>query len=259
MVVRALIPVRRLSVGLLALALLWPLAGAAQTATPPQTPVAVQAPAPAAGAAKLNALAGVWDGAAQTPNGEMPIRMTLAVRDGKLTGGIEMAMGTLPVTSAALNGDLLELGFDLQGEAGTISARVSGDRVEGSWSAGGNSGGFAVARTPTPGAGAAGPAQAADPISGEWEGAVDISGQSMAFTLTLTVAGGAVTGDIASAAGKVPLTASTWKDGTLTLTFPYMGGEPVSMGGQIVDGKLTGSVNYNNGELLGAWTAVKKK
>ena len=64
--------------------------------------------------------------------------------------------------------------------------------------------------------------------------------------------------EIMLAMGKVPLTSGSWKDGVLAITFPYTGGEPVSMGGTIQDGKLVGVFDYNSGEIQGTWTAERK-
>jgi hypothetical protein len=58
--------------------------------------------------------------------------------------------------------------------------------------------------------------------------------------------------------GRVPLTSGSWKDGTLAIAFPYAGGEPVSMGAKLQDGKLIGVFDYNAGEIQGTWSASKK-
>jgi hypothetical protein len=100
--------------------------------------------------------------------------------------------------------------------------------------------------------------QAADLVTGEWNGEASVQGQPMPITLTLKLEGEVVTGEIMSAAGKVPLTSGSWKAGVLTISFPYSGGEPVSMVGKIEDGKLSGMFDYNGGEMQGTWTAVRK-
>jgi hypothetical protein len=105
---------------------------------------------------------------------------------------------------------------------------------------------------------ATGSAQAADPITGEWNGEAVVPGQPMPITLYLKLEGETVTGEIMSAIGKVPLTSGSWKDGALAITFPYAGGEPVSMAGKIVEGKLVGVFDYNGGEIQGTWTASRK-
>jgi hypothetical protein len=109
------------------------------------------------------------------------------------------------------------------------------------------------------GAQATGAAQSADPITGEWVGEADVQGQSMPIALYLKLDGEMVTGEIESAVGRVPLTSGSWKESVLVITFPYAGGEPVSMGGQIQDGKLVGVFDYNGGEVQGTWTAVRRQ
>ncbi|MEI6666828.1 MAG: hypothetical protein WCP29_01630 [Acidobacteriota bacterium] len=289
MVVRPLIPVRVVLLGVVALTAfvtgaLGPEVAAAQTTpakptvaakpTPvPSKPAAAPVPAavvpkaevaPRAAAAattaktSLAALAGAWDGIATTPGGDMPIHVVLAYQGGTLTGAIESQLGTIGVTGAALSGEALELGIDMQGASGSLSGKIAGDKYEGLWSVNGETGPFAVTRVAGGSAKPAGPAASADPISGDWSGDVSIGGQIMAFTLTLTLKGEAVAGDISSAAGTVPLTSGRWRDGMLELVFPYMSGEAVSMAGKIADGKLTGTVDYNKGEMQGTWAAVKK-
>jgi hypothetical protein len=100
---------------------------------------------------------------------------------------------------------------------------------------------------------------AGDPISGEWVGEVMIGGEAMPFSMVLRLSGDTVTGEITSSMGKTPLASGGWKDGTLLLAFPYVGGEPVSMGGQVQDGKLAGVIDYNRGEATGTWSASRKQ
>jgi len=120
-----------------------------ETAKPADPAAKPDAPAtPAAGKLTLESLAGTWDGVAQTPNGDMPVHAVLALQDGKITGTIETQMGVLTITSATLTGEVFELGFDLQGSAGGLSGKVAGEKYEGSWTVGADSGPFAMARVP---------------------------------------------------------------------------------------------------------------
>ena len=222
--------------------------------------LALAAPAwPAAAAAQggqpvtLESFAGAWEGSAQTPNGEVSLRSTFKVQDGKLAGAIESSMGPIPVVDSVLADGKLTITFDLQGGRGTLGCVLKGDRIEGIWELGGNSGTFSLAR---PAAGA--PAAPGDPISGTWSGEVDIAGQVMPFSMELKLGGDTVTGDMISAAGRVPLTSGSWKDGALQLNFPYTAGEPITMGAKLQDGKLVGVVDYNRSEATGTWTASRK-
>jgi hypothetical protein len=216
-----------------------------------QPPVA--AAAQAAQPATIDAFAGVWEGSAQTPNGDVSLRAVFSVQEGKLGGTIESSMGQITVVASAFADGKLTLSIDLQGGAGTLGCQLTGNRIEGIWEYGSDTGPFWLARPGTADGGGA-----AEPISGTWAGEVDIAGQIVPFSMDLRLSGEAVTGEMISAAGKVPLASGSWKDGALQLAFPYTGGEPVVMGARIQDGRLVGLVDYNRGEASGTWTAAKK-
>ena len=201
----------------------------------------------------LESFAGAWEGAAQTPNGEVALRSAFKVEGGKLVGTIESSMGPIPVTASALEGDKLLLTIDFQGASGTLACKVQGNRMDGVWAIGENTGSFWLAR-----GGSAG-AAAGDSVVGTWAGEVEIAGQVMPFSLVLRATGEALAGEVTSAAGAVPLGSASWKDGTLQLAFPYTAGEPVTMTAQLKDGKLFGAVDYNKGEAVGTWTASRKQ
>jgi hypothetical protein len=213
-------------------------------------PAAAQAGQPVT----LESYAGVWEGAAQTPDGDVSLRATFTIQDGKLGGVIESSMGPIPVVASTLADGKLTMTIDFRGGPGTLGCRLQGDRIEGVWEVGGNTGPFSLAR---PGTGSG--ARAGDPISGTWAGEVDIAGQLMPFSMELRLSGEAVSGDVTSAAGKAPLASGSWRDGALQLGFPYTGGEPVTMGGKLQDGKLVGVVDYNSGEATGTWTASRRQ
>ena len=201
----------------------------------------------------LQAFSGLWEGVAQTPNGDVQLRAAFTVQDGKLGGTIDSSMGMIAIVTSAFADEKLTLTVDLQGGTATLGLKLQGNRIEGVWEVGSDTGPFWLAR---PGAGTAG--STADPIGGTWAGEVDIAGQIMPFSMELRVSGDTVAGEMISAAGKVPLTSGSWKDGALQLGFPYTGGEPVVMGARLQDGKLVGVVDYNRGEATGTWTASKK-
>ena len=201
----------------------------------------------------IESFAGAWEGSAQTPNGEVSLRAVFKVQDGTLGGTIESSMGLITVVTSAFADGTLTLTVDLQGGAATLGLKLQGTRIAGIWEVGSDTGPFWLAR---PGAGQA--VDAGDPVSGTWAGEVEIAGQVMPFSMELRVSGGTVAGEMISAAGKVPLTGGSWKDGALQLAFPYTGGEPVAMGAKLQDGKLVGVVDYNGGEATGTWSAAKK-
>jgi hypothetical protein len=210
--------------------------------------VAAEAPAQPV---TLESFAGTWEGAAQTPDGDVSLRSVFAVAGGKLTGTIESAMGPIPVTTAAMQADVLVMTIDFQGAAGKLTCALRGSRLEGVWELGSNSGTFWLAR---PGAAAA----RGDSLAGSWAGEVQLAGQAVAFMLTLRESAGALAGEIGSSEGSVPLSKAAWADGTLQLEFTYVGGQPVAMSGKLDGGKLVGTIDFNKGEAAGTWTAAKK-
>lgn len=203
---------------------------------------------------KAEDLVGAWEGLSKGTNGELPIRLDLTYSDGKFGGTVNTPIMLVSIASGSLQGDALTLTLDAQGMTGTLSAKVVPGKIEGSWHVSSETGTVALSR-----AAATPPASGNDPISGDWTGEATAMGQPMPFTMTLTLRGETVTGEIVGASGRVPLTSGTWKDGTLTIAFTYVGGEPVSMGGKLDGGKLVGVLDYNSGEVQGTWFAARKQ
>ena len=204
-------------------------------------------------AGTIESLAGVWEGTAQTPQGDAALKAVFAVADGKLGGTIESSMGPIGISSSSLVDGKLTIGIEYEGSAGTLSGTVRGSSIEGVWEVAGASGTFVLRRPAAGGLDAA-----ADGVSGAWEGEAVVAGQVAPFVLTLRMTGETLTGEISSPAGATPLTSATWKDGTLRVAFPYAAGEPIAMSGELKDGKLAGVVDYNGGEASGTFTAARK-
>lgn len=208
---------------------------------------------------KPETLVGRYEGTAVGPDGAaMALFVELKYTDGRFSGYVDAQAAQVSVLGGSLEGDLLTLTIDAGGMAGVMRGKVVDRRIDGTWTLGDMAGSFAIEKVGTSGDTVTASSTASDEISGAWLGEADVQGQAMPFMLTLKLDGETVSGDIESAMGKVPLTGGQWKDGTLTLTFPYVGGEPVSMGAQLKDGKLQGVVDYNTGELQGTWVASKK-
>ena len=212
-------------------------------------PGAAQVPSPGT----AESVVGPWEGTAQTPDGPVTLKAAFTLTDGKLGGTVESSLGPIAVQSVSYANGKLTVGIEYQGSAGTLAGVVQGPRIEGTWEVSGSNGTFVLTRP-----GASGDT-AGDPVSGNWEGEVSIAGQLMPFSMALHVDGDAVTGQMTSVQGTVPLASGAWKDGTLLLTFPYVSGEPVSMAGQLQNGKLSGVVDYNRSEATGTFTAARKQ
>jgi hypothetical protein len=99
---------------------------------------------------------------------------------------------------------------------------------------------------------------AADPISGDWEGTVELPDGSMPFTMKLKLDQGKVTGEVGSAQGATPITEGAWVDGKLTLAFTYVDGAAIAMTGAVANGVLSGSLSYGGGQMVATWSAKKK-
>ncbi len=101
-------------------------------------------------------------------------------------------------------------------------------------------------------------AAAADPVSGEWEGLVDMPDGPLPFGMTLKLEQGKVTGEIGSAAGTATITEGAWADGKLAIAFTYADGASIEMVGTLADGQFSGSLSYGGGQMVMNWVAKKK-
>ncbi|MEW5982938.1 MAG: hypothetical protein AB1806_11290 [Acidobacteriota bacterium] len=210
--------------------------------------------APPAGP-RPESLAGAYEGKTVANDGATSaLRMDLTFADGQYAGAVDSQSERVAIVSGTLRGDTLTLVVRSGDTTGVMVGRVVEGGLEGTWTLGETAVGFSLTRVGA----ASGPGGTADPISGVWLGEASVQGQAMPFSLTLRLDGESVTGEIESAMGRVPLTGGAWRDGTLTITFPYVGGEPVSMGAQLRDGRLEGILDYNTGELQGTWVASRK-
>jgi hypothetical protein len=113
--------------------------------------------------------------------------------------------------------------------------------------------------TPAPAAGQVqDTAAAADPITGEWEGAVEMPDGVMPFSMTLKLDKDKVTGQIGNPQGGVPVSDGSFADGKVTIAFTYVDGAAVKMTGAVADGQIAGSLNYGGGQMVANWTAKRK-
>jgi len=212
----------------------------------------VCAGAVAAQAPKADQVAGTWEGVSKGTNGEVPVKLDLQVADGKITGTIGTPGMVIAVTDGKLDAGVVTLTMDAQGMIGTMTGTLAGDRIEATWQVASESGSVTLTRAP------ASAVATGDGMTGTWTGEAMVQGQPMPITLYLKAAGDVVSGEIESPMGRVALTSGSWKDGVLTVAFPYAGGEPVTMGGKLQEGKLGGMFDYNSGEIQGSWWAARK-
>jgi hypothetical protein len=99
---------------------------------------------------------------------------------------------------------------------------------------------------------------AADPITGDWDGSVDMPDGAMPFTLKMKLEKDKVTGEVGGPQGAVALSEGSFVDGKLTIGFTYVDGNAVVMTGAVADGQITGSLSYGGGQMVTNWAAKKK-
>jgi hypothetical protein len=92
-------------------------------------------------------LVGVWEGSAQTPNGEVTLKVEFVAKDEKLTATIESSMGPLPVRSVTLTDEGIAMEIEAMSSAASLAATVNGKRMEGTWTLGANSGPFTLTKS----------------------------------------------------------------------------------------------------------------
>jgi len=102
------------------------------------------------------------------------------------------------------------------------------------------------------------PKPAADPVTGSWEGTVELPDGSVPFTMTLKLEGSKVTGEVGSVQGAAPISEGSWVDGKLTIAFTYVDGAAIQMAGVLTNGALSGNLSYGGGQMVVTWAAKKK-
>lgn len=95
-------------------------------------------------------LVGVWEGSAQTPNGDVTLKVEFAIRDEKLAATIESSMGPMPVRSVALTDDGIVMEIEVMESSASLAAKVTGKRMEGTWTRGADSGPFTLIKSAAP-------------------------------------------------------------------------------------------------------------
>lgn len=247
----------------LAFATLCVLAGAAapvSAQTPPATPPAD--------------VLGSWDVNWTTEQGPISGYLKLKKDGEKLVGTIGSQMGEMPV-EAEIKGKDVSVWFNFQGQGGAVPiemlGKVDGDKITGTFNAGGQPGGQWVATrskdtntrdvAKEPSAPAT-PAAGKIDLTGDWTLSVELPNMTATPGLTLKQDGEKLTGDYVSAQyGKFPLK-GTIKGSEVNFTFTMSvegtGMEVTYTGTVDKDGNMAGSVNYGDA-MSGRFTAAKKK
>lgn len=211
-------------------------------------------------------VSGKYEGVAKSQaSGDIPLTVEIKSENGKLSGKIDSPLGILPITGGTYADGRVSLKFDAQGTEGTVTAQFKDDKITGEWSLAGQTGTLELKRAAAVAATGATPAEpksdaapaTGDPISGEWDAAADVQGQSFPFTLKLKLEGEIVTGESSSDQGTATISKGSWKSGKLTIVIDTPNGS-VTLNGNVVEGKVTGDFDFA-GQMQGKWEASKKK
>ncbi len=109
---------------------------------------ALLALAPLGGAADAPPAVGTWDAVASTPDGDIPVVITVGIVEGQVE--CQVAIGEVPqkVSEEKLEGDLLSMKVAYEFGLYDVQAKVVGDSMEGTWQGAGYSGPLKATRRP---------------------------------------------------------------------------------------------------------------
>ena len=87
------------------------------------------------------ALAPTYEGTAKNNAGELiPVTLELTEKEGALSGMIRSSHGDFTITGGSHHGEEVTIQFDAGGPTGTVSLKMAGDQLSGTWSAGDDGG-----------------------------------------------------------------------------------------------------------------------
>jgi hypothetical protein len=102
------------------------------------------------GAAKANST-GRYEGTAKNKAEDViTVTLDLTEKDGALSGEIRSSHGDFTITGGSRKGDAVTVDFDAGGSPGSLSLRMTEDKLVGTWSAGDDGGPVEVKKAGTP-------------------------------------------------------------------------------------------------------------
>jgi hypothetical protein len=196
--------------------------------------------------------AGTYKGNAKSPAGDISLTLEIKSEKGKVSGRLALPQSEQQITSSEIVGDKLTLKLGSGDSAATLTLQPRDDKLVGAWTMGGQVRAVELKKVP-----AATELSGADVLSGEWDGAADVQGEALPFTLNLKVEGEKVTGGSSSQLGSSTISSGSWKDGKLFFLLDSPNGQ-IAMMASLTDGKLIGDFDFS-GVMQGKWVAVKRK
>jgi hypothetical protein len=217
---------------------------------------ALAAPAGAAG------IAGTWNSISVTPNGDLALTLELRQEGDKINGTLSSDMGSVPIQAVSYKENKLQFDVDLGGTVYRVEGIHKENKVEGKWypAAGGEGGSWNATRkaaTPAP-PGTPAPAVAASSvIEGTWNTVAVSPDGNLSFQSVFKLVGGALSGQLVTPDGTIPVQKLSFSDNRLSFEVDYMGGT-YRIEGVLANGKLTGRWSAVTGSETGTWSAERK-
>jgi len=108
-------------------------------------------------ASAKKSLTGHYDGTAKNKAEDViTVAIELTEKEGVLSGTINSSHGDFPITGGSREGEAITIEFDAGGSTGTISARLTDDKLVGTWTAGDDGGPVDLKKAAAPEGGAKG-------------------------------------------------------------------------------------------------------
>jgi hypothetical protein len=212
-----------------------------------------------------NNVSGKYKGIAKSEAmGDLPITVDLKNTGGKLSGAIETAQGSAPITGGTVDEatGAIKMTFDAGGTEGTVTATIKDGVITGKWDLGGMGGPLelkkdgAMATAPSTPATTAPAAGGAAAFGGDFECTADVMGQAMPFTLKLKQEGDKITGESTSDQGTTPISNGKAAGSKLTFSLDTPQGA-IGFTSELKEGKMAGKYDFA-GQMTGDFSCKKK-
>ena len=202
-------------------------------------------------------LSGKYSGTAKVDGAaDVPATLELTQEGSKVSGRLT-SPHTWEISEGTFSEGKLTLKLVGGGKEATLTGRVEGENIIGTWLMGTQKGAVELKKVATEVAvtSEASPANVVA-LTGEWDAVADAQGQPFPFFLSLKIDGENVTGSSSSQLGESTIKTGSWKDGKLNFQLESSEGT-ISMSAILLDGKLSGEFDYA-GQMQGKWVAIKK-
>ena len=203
-------------------------------------------------------LSGKYSGTAKVDGAvDVPVTMELTQEGSKVSGRFTSTHNTGEITEGTFSEGKLSLKLIGGGKEATLTGRVEGENIIGTWLMGTQKGALELKKVATEVA-VTSEASSANVVAltGDWDAVADAQGQPFPFFLSLKIDGENVSGSSSSQLGESTIKTGSWKDGKLNFQLESSEGT-ISMSAILMDGKLSGEFDYA-GQMQGKWVAIKK-